>query len=365
MAGYSVAICQDCGCGFADDIPPQKDFDRYYRRMSKYEFRHREGREYQADRDRHDFVAGLIARWLPDRQARCVDIGCSNGGLLSALRNRGYEHVFGVDPSAACCEAARRLYGVDVRKGTIASFPRFEKPFDLAVLTGVLEHLRDHVPLMRRLLKILAPGAHVLIGVPDATLFTRWTNAPFQQFSIEHVNFFSPASLRNLFRRFGLSQAQLVQHDQVWQPGTTDPVLAALFRNDGGSREPLVPDRQTDRELRAYIRQSQALDRAICRKIDALVKRARPILVWGAGPHTLRLLRISTLRDARIKAIVDSNPRYHRRRIAGIPVLAPGTLRSDDTPILISTRAFQRDIERQIRYDLRLQNPLVLLYDDV
>ena len=36
MSGYDVVVCEQCGFGFADDIPPQSTFDAYYQDLSKY-----------------------------------------------------------------------------------------------------------------------------------------------------------------------------------------------------------------------------------------------------------------------------------------------------------------------------------------
>ena len=41
VTGYDVAVCQRCGAAYADGIPDQAAFDRYYRDMSKYEYAQR------------------------------------------------------------------------------------------------------------------------------------------------------------------------------------------------------------------------------------------------------------------------------------------------------------------------------------
>src|SRR5689334_11708594 len=52
VGGYDVAVCERCGCGYADGIPDQAAFDRYYRDMSKYEYGQRGGAESDYDRRR-------------------------------------------------------------------------------------------------------------------------------------------------------------------------------------------------------------------------------------------------------------------------------------------------------------------------
>ena len=50
---------------------------------------------------------------------------------------------------------------------------------------------------------LIAPRARVYVAVPDVTRFVTVRDAPFQEFSVEHVNFFSPTSLTNLMGRRG------------------------------------------------------------------------------------------------------------------------------------------------------------------
>jgi predicted SAM-dependent methyltransferase len=39
---------------------------------------------------------------------------------------------------------------------------------------------------------ILAPTGKIYIAVPDASQYINGEDAPFQEFSIEHINFFGP-----------------------------------------------------------------------------------------------------------------------------------------------------------------------------
>src|SRR5918993_3842261 len=61
VTGYDVAVCQRCGAAYADGIPDQATFDRYYREMSKYEYAQRGGEESEYDSRRLALIASLIA----------------------------------------------------------------------------------------------------------------------------------------------------------------------------------------------------------------------------------------------------------------------------------------------------------------
>ena len=123
--------------------------------------------------------------------------------------------------------------------------------------------------------------------------------------------------------------------------------IEALFALPGdGSPRPICRDAESEAAVRRYVSESAAVDRRIQAVIGPLAASRQPILVWGTGTHTLRLLAGGGLDDANIVAFVDSNPRYHGRTLAGRPVIAPAELAGRKEAILISSRGFQREIER-------------------
>ena len=80
---------------------------------------------------------------------------------------------------------------------------------------------------------------------------------------------------------------------------------------------PLERDDVTEPDLRQYVRDSQRVDDRIRQTIDEILDRGEPIVVWGVGTHTLRLLATSRLKNAKIAAFVDSNPRYQGKTVQG------------------------------------------------
>src|SRR4029077_18466099 len=61
ITGYDVVVCDRCGAAYADGIPDQAAFDRYYRDMSKYEYAQRSGAESEYDSRRLTLIADVIA----------------------------------------------------------------------------------------------------------------------------------------------------------------------------------------------------------------------------------------------------------------------------------------------------------------
>ena len=364
VQGYDVVVCDGCGFAYADGIPDQAAFDRYYREMSKYEYAQRGGAESEYDQRRLSVIADLLAARLPSRNARILDIGCASGRLLANLRERGFASVTGLDPSPSCAATAAKLYGVDVRAMTLEALAATGERFDVALMVGVLEHLRDLGRAFDQLRTIVPPSGLLFVEVPDVTAFADWDNAPYQDFSTEHINFFSPVSLRNLMRVHGFSQVFLEQNHRNQSFRTVMSNISAVFRMDGVSVPlALESDDVTAEGLERYLARSAAEEARVRAEIDRLVDSGRSILVWGVGTHTTRLLATSRFAEANIAAFIESNSRYQGRSLHGRPILAPSALKARTEPVLISSRVFQNEIAGQIRGELGCGNELLLLYN--
>jgi hypothetical protein len=209
--------------------------------------------------------------------------------------------------------------------------------------------------------QILAPDARIYFDVPDATQFADFPDAPYQQFSTEHINFFSGASLANLMRRHGFDQVFSEKVLRQYTDVTVMPSVHAAFVDRGAVSAPVCDD-ESEPRLRAYIDQSRAVDSRIRQLIDRTAGNREPILVWGVGTHTQRLLATGGLDRVNISAFVDSNPRYHGQRLHDIPIVSPESLCGRSEPILVCSRVFQKEIEQQIHQQLHLSNEVLSLY---
>ncbi|GAC1435563.1 MAG: hypothetical protein NVSMB68_07700 [Thermoanaerobaculia bacterium] len=364
ITGYDVAVCGRCGGSYADGIPEQAAFDRYYREMSEYEYAQREGAESEYDSRRLALIADLIAPHLASPDVRILDVGCASGRLLANLRDRGFAAVTGLDPSPACAAAAARLYAIDVRTMTLGEIAGTGEQFDAVIMVGVLEHLRELDNAFEHLRALLPPGGLLYVEVPDVTAFADWPNAPYQDFSTEHINFFSPVSLSNLMRRHGFARVFLEQNHREQSYRTVMSNVSAVYRQEPVSREPRLEfDAHTATGLARYLAQCEKDDERLHAAIDAVVDGGRRIVVWGVGTHTSRLMATSRLAEADIAAFVESNARYHGKTLHGRPIVPPAALRGHDEPVLISSRVFQKEIADQIRHGLGCPNELILLYN--
>ncbi len=364
LSGYDVVTCSHCGCGYADGIPGQPEFDAYYRDLSKYEYQHRDGAESAEDLSRFQIIADALGPFIPAPQARILEVGCSTGRLLALLKESGFPHVAGLDPSPSCSEAALRLYGVPVLTGSLDDLLRDPSQVEMLILIGVLEHLRDLRPALRNIHQKLSSHGRVYVEVPDVTGFARFLDAPYQQFSTEHVIFFSPASLSAALAAEGFRPLLVRQDFRPHSGSSVMPVLWGVFEKAEPSIAASAFDSETRPALESYIRASARVERDLVQRINRLVETRQPIFVWGVGTLTRRLLSTTRLGEANIVAFIDSNPKIQGQSFEGIPVLSPEGIRNRDEAILIASWVFAADIERQIRTDLGCHNAIIRLSGD-
>jgi SAM-dependent methyltransferase len=151
-----------------------------------------------------DHVAALLRR-CSLTPASVVEIGCGDGALLTELRARGLSGVldgFEVSEPAARIAAgrgvARRVEAYDGER-----VPAGDGAYDLAVLSHVVEHVPEPLPLLREAARV---ARWVLVEVPleDNRSGSRASKRA-EAARIGHVQFFSRAALQRLLADAGIT----------------------------------------------------------------------------------------------------------------------------------------------------------------
>ena len=356
-----VVACDHCGFCFNDTTCTREDYDRYYREISKYaDPRVSSGAGASPeDTRRLADTAEAIRDFASSATERILDIGCGAGGLLDALASLGFTSLTGMDPAPACAEEVTRRGHRGV-VGTLDDHSFGGNLYSGIVLSHVLEHVRDVSAALASVRRLLAADGWLYVEVPDAARYGECLIAPYQDFNLEHINHFSAGSLRSLLAVHGWSvtgegtKTLALGHGR-WYPAVyafTRPAPAASIALDSGTRDALV----------AYVTESAKRMRTINQLLDSRIV-SRPIVVWGVGQFTMRLLGATVLGQATITAFVDSNPVHHGRTLRGRPIVAPAELQrhvAADESIVIGSLVNLESIESMIR-DLGLANPIIRL----
>jgi 2-polyprenyl-3-methyl-5-hydroxy-6-metoxy-1,4-benzoquinol methylase len=361
---FDVVACPECGFVYADTSGTPEDYDDYYCRYSKYADQQTStgGGGDAKDQKRLELTADAIAAQLPGPEARIVDIGCANGGLLGALKALGFSALLGVDPSPACVANTKRLFDVPASQGWLLDLPPESAPADLVVVSHVLEHVLDLRSAIEKVAGILSENGIVYVEVPDASRYAECIAAPFQDFNVEHINHFYASSLKNLMAACGFEALDVGTKTLEAAEGVDYPALFGFFRRACKTTADIrwIRDEQFRSSMDGYVRKSGEMLKGIDRRIAEVA--AEPVFVWGTGQLTLKLLAETCLAQAPITAFVDGNPLNQGKHLRGIRILAPEELSSlPAQPIIIGTLLHHHAIELRIRDNLGLSNPVILL----
>ena len=152
---------------------------------------------------------------------RVLDVGCAKGEFGRLLKNRFGCEVWGIEIlEESASKAARVLDRVEVMDVELDT-PNWNRIFDLVVLGDILEHLRDPWGFLRKVRGWLIEKGRVIVSVPNtgfypiirAMLQGRFDYVPVGLLCVEHLRFFTEATLREMFEEAGFEV--LVQEPQL------------------------------------------------------------------------------------------------------------------------------------------------------
>lgn len=229
---YRVYRCRGCGLVYAGDIEESMPLNDYYKQMSRYE-----GDNFTLlpKLQKHYRLAAEAWQSVIKQNAVILDVGCAFGGLLNEFRKLGYKDLCGLEPSRTNCDYAMKNYGIKVFNGSLGDDVFGGKKFDLVILSGVLEHLMEIRPSIRLCRELLKDDGILGIIVPDIAMFAEHKDL-YQEFSIEHINYFGIDSLGNVMMSEGFLPESYVQdHESLM--GLSGNMITAWRTGGGGISE--------------------------------------------------------------------------------------------------------------------------------
>lgn len=245
---YHIYRCADCGLEQTRPVPKLEELIRLYEEY--YNFRGKNDSSYTNLRTRL-FSSVLYRIWLwldgdisfhlSKGRGRLLDIGCNEGRGLRFYEQNGFS-AEGLELNGEAARVARTA-GFVVHTKLLGNFQP-DQPFDVAVLSNVLEHDLNPKRMLADVRRILGTKGQVWISCPNnkslfRSLFGRyWINwhAPF------HIIHFSADTLREMLENSGFEEVSIVQETPaLW---VSHSLLAALFARPGKSnpkiRSPLL-----------------------------------------------------------------------------------------------------------------------------
>ena len=131
---------------------------------------------------------------------KVLDVGCSTGAFLYQLNKSfpGEYQIFGTDVSGPALDYAEDKGAKTIRADFLsANFS--EDNFDAVTLWAVLEHVSEPRLFIEQAARVLRPGGVCLMLVPNwNSLARRFLNRRYRYILAQHLNYFTPHTLRKL-----------------------------------------------------------------------------------------------------------------------------------------------------------------------
>lgn len=229
--------CRDCGWEQIFPVPTPAQLKQLYQRF--YNFGGERGTLYTALREWF-FASALYRVWIlvdgdisfhtRRGRGRLLDIGCNEGRTLRNYASNGFQGE-GTELNETAAAAARRA-GFHVFTGPLEDFSS-ALPYDVAVLSNVLEHAVDPKAMLLSVRRLLKPEGQVWISCPNSQSWLRpvfgraWINwhVPF------HITHFSSEMLQDLLQESGFHLMEIRQiTPALW---VASSLVAWLFAREG------------------------------------------------------------------------------------------------------------------------------------
>ena len=326
---YNIVMCKQCGFLFADNIPSQSDYEKFYKSSHKYTYNKNIPSGLKEIYHAIFMVSNtfLLKNYskLDKKKFKIIDIGCSIGYLLSLFKSSGFKNIRGIEPSLGCKTIAKKMYGLKAISCSLAEFTSKDK-FDLIILTGVLEHIRNLDGMLKRVTSFLSENGLIMVVVPDADKFSKNPDVPFEEFSLEHINFFNKNSLNKLMGNYNFKNIYSKGLDAKFYDSS---LLISFFKKER-KIDKIKADFQGYSALTRYIAASKNKLGDIKRKMDYLINSRSKVVIWGVGSLTSRLLATTDLLKKNIRFFVDSNRSLQGKKLCSINIFSPSIFRKMD-----------------------------------
>ncbi len=265
---------------------------------------------------------------------RLIEIGCSDGYMLSRLRDLGYRDLTGIEP-APQADSAQAL-GFTVireyfRRGLFA-----DQSVDGFFLMHVFEHFPDPFSVLEEMKRALAPSGSITLEVPHLEGFVH-----------QHLFFYNMPFMRRLCREHGL---------KIVSAETDEMILRVVLAHGDDHRSEKTETGEATKDM--IIRRARDNYRKFTEQVarlNTLVQayREKTLFWWGAGSTGvvyLNQLRPAIRQGTQIE-IVDGDKSKWGCYVPGplLPVRSSETLKHRSVDCLVIASQFEGEIREALR----------------
>lgn len=362
-----LSCCEECGLTFLNPKMSQEKLFEYYSKQSRIPRSEViTGSPFDEQMQLQvDYIKQFVK--LKDN-LKVLEIGCAEGFFLKKLQEAFTQQnvfLYGVELSKKYLEQAKKNLKDAVIFDTPLEETDFkELKFDLIVLRHVFEHLSEPAGVLASLRNLLEKDGVLYIEVPDSQNIVVQLSSFYHH---EHLLYFTPAILENYFESQGLETIRSERfEDNPIGSGFEYPVIRGICKI--GEYKPLkkfphyAQQNFIDNELKAKEALRLIFD-PLRQKVQEQRSQGKSMALFGAGPHTMDILK--KLEDLKVDwvCVMDNNKNKHGKKMRNIPIVQPTreTLQEVDC-VVISSAAFEKEMFMEVK-KLSPETKIITIYD--
>jgi 2-polyprenyl-3-methyl-5-hydroxy-6-metoxy-1,4-benzoquinol methylase len=145
-------------------------------------------------------VAGMLRELMP-QHASVLDIGCGTGSVTIIANRDKNNLVLAIEPDKSRVEVAASR-GIDASCGFLTEkFVAAKGPFDVVMLSDVLEHVASPDDILKLAVSGLKPGGIILLSVPNVAHWSMRLNLLLGRFNYTETGLCDATHLRWFTKR--------------------------------------------------------------------------------------------------------------------------------------------------------------------
>ena len=336
---YDIVRCASCSMIYNDFSEADADFNMYYQHSGKYSDENQVGGGGLSDLE-SDVWRNYFKQLLPYMHSDCsiIDVGCGKGGFLQTLKQHGFNNLWAVEPSAQCVEK--------LCKNGINAFQDWQKlggqKFDIIVSSAVFEHLVNPREMLDLFCQKLTDNGILMLSVPDASSYCKYTDAPFYYFDREHINHFTIDSLKLLcsIHSFVPEMLHITKTPNIGQAKFYHDILGVFKR--------VIPE--STATVDTYI--SRCNEQKKCMSLPDGIKDFKNVFLWGIGAYAENLLFSGMFDNFPNVILLDKDISKQGSLIYGKTVYSPQYLMSfagEESAVIITSVLYRDKIISELK----------------
>ncbi len=355
-----IVHCCQCGFVFVNSSIKKEYYEKYIllNKMHENPEKAVSLKEYNELLD----LVNILADYIPSLDSRILHINSGNGQLLKHLKICGYKDLTGMDISEVNLQHLK-TYGIKgIHSDVMLSIPitsRYLKYFDFVICSDVLNKIYDVKTAAHNLVYLTKFRGRLFIENVDSSCYYENNFHPFYQFKADVLNHFDSSSIINLVRQeirasILCSSRRLKVIEGNKKEVSNYLVLQFLKQRDSTQKIKLRFATDTVKNVSKYIEASKNIIKQSSKtpgfqRLSGLVEMNKPVIVWGAGNTTYRLLESTVLEKCNIEAFIDSDVTKQGSFLLGKRVLAPDYLyKSECKHIVVCSVDASEEIMQQL-----------------